>query len=248
MAMDLTEPIPALVLTPRRLLRIAMFVGASGVAALLVAVGVWSGRIAAYEAGFAADRTRRHVVEARCGCSGGSACTRARPPRWRRPPPPPLPPLHLPPVPTRRSCGTPRWPPSPRPPRQGRPRLRCRPRVLARPFRRSACPAAACPPSTGMPSAQSLGLQNVNWAGLLFGQGCGGARRPYRRHHWLRDRDREQCAESGGQQRVQRGEHLDLGQFRLLRSRLWPYQRWPPGRRPARTLNKRLRPWPRRPP
>jgi hypothetical protein len=40
MAMDLTEPIPALVMTPRRLLRLAMLVAASGVAALLVAVGV----------------------------------------------------------------------------------------------------------------------------------------------------------------------------------------------------------------
>jgi hypothetical protein len=40
MAMDLTEPIPALVMTPTRLLRLAMLVAASGVAALLVAVGV----------------------------------------------------------------------------------------------------------------------------------------------------------------------------------------------------------------
>jgi hypothetical protein len=38
--MDLTEPIPALVMTPTRLLRLAMLVAASGVAALLVAVGV----------------------------------------------------------------------------------------------------------------------------------------------------------------------------------------------------------------
>ena len=141
MVMDLTEPIPALVLTPRRLLRIAMFVGASGVAALLVAVGVLVWTYSGLEAGFAgADRTRRHVVEARCGRAGRSACTRARSRPGGGAPPLPLPPLHPPPVPTRRSCGTRPWPPSPRPPRPGRPRSPCRPRAPG--FRHSDGPLA----------------------------------------------------------------------------------------------------------
>ena len=171
MAMDLTEPIPALVLTPTRLLRLALFVAASGVAALLVAVGVlvWT------YSGLRPDSQQQTVP-----ADMSSKPVAAAPAEALAPEPvpgpvaaPPAPALHPPPVPTRRSCGTRRWPRSPRPPRQGRPRPRCRAGVPARPFRRSACPAAACRPSTGIrrPIARTAERQ---LAGLFWASGSGG--------------------------------------------------------------------------
>ena len=175
MVMDLTEPIPALVMTPTRLLRLAMLVAASGVAALLVAVGVLVWTYSGLQAGFAAaDRTRRHVVEARCGRTGGSACTRARSRPGGGARRLPLPPQHPPPVPMRRSCGTRPWPPSPRPPRLGRPRPPCRPRVPVPGIPTVRLPGSSVPTVDWNAAGQSLGLQNLNVPALLWASGAGG--------------------------------------------------------------------------
>jgi hypothetical protein len=170
MVMDLTEPIPALVLTPRRLLRIAMFVGASGVAALLVAVGVlvwtYSGlRPDSQEQTVPADMSSKPVA--------------AAPAEALAPEPAPAP-VAAPPAPA------------------AAPASGANAEILRNPAMAAIAPTASTgsssvPASTsgsgsGIPTVRlpgssvptvdwnaagsTLGLQNLNWAGLLF-QGSG---------------------------------------------------------------------------
>jgi hypothetical protein len=173
MVTDLTEPIPALVLTPRRLLRIAMFVGASGVAALLVAVGVlvwtYSGLTRSdSQQTVPADSSSKPVAAAPAG-----AVT-----------PEPAAPVAAP-------------PPAPAP--AAAPATGANAEILRNPAMAAIAPTAATGsssapvsssgtggsaiPTVSLPNSSvptvdwnsvgsSLGLQNLNWAGLLF-QGSG---------------------------------------------------------------------------
>jgi hypothetical protein len=168
--MDLTEPIPALVLTPRRLLRIALFVGASGVAALLVAVGVlvwtYSGlRPDSQEQTVPADMSSKPVAAAPAEALA----------------PEPVPgPVTAPPAPA------------------AAPAAGANAEILRNPAMAAIAPTAArgsssapvsssgtgpAIPTVSLPNSSvptvdwnsvgsSLGLQNLNWAGLLF-QGSG---------------------------------------------------------------------------
>jgi len=179
MVMDVTEPIPALVLTPTRLLRLAMLVGASGVAALLVAVGVLVWTYAGLtrsdsQPTVPADVSSRPVAAAP---AGALAPERA-------------------PAPVEVPAAAPAVPPP-----AAAPAAAANSEILRNPAMAAIAPTAATPSysapvsssgptSSGIPTVrlpgssvptvdwnaagQSLGLQNVNWPALLWASGAGG--------------------------------------------------------------------------
>jgi hypothetical protein len=172
MVMDVTEPIPALVLTPRRLLRLAMFVGASGVAALLVAVGVlvWT------YAGLT-----RPDSQATVPADASSKPVAAAPAEALAPEPAPAPAAGQPTAPAAAPAGA-------------------NAEILRNPAMAAIAPTAATgsssapvsssSPTSGIPTVRlpgssvptvdwnaagrSLGLQSVNWPALLWASGAGG--------------------------------------------------------------------------
>ena len=174
MAMDLTEPIPALVMTPTRLLRLAMLVAASGVAALLVAVGVlvWT------YSGLRPDSQQQTVP-----ADMSSKPVAAAPAQALAPAPVPAP-VAAPPAPAPAAA----------------PAAGANAEILRNPAMAAIAPTAATgssstPVSTsgsgsGIPTVrlpgssvptvdwnaagQSLGLQNVNLPALLWASGAGG--------------------------------------------------------------------------
>ena len=174
MAMDLTEPIPALVMTPTRLLRLAMLVAASGVAALLVAVGVlvWT------YSGLRPDSQQQTVP-----ADMSSKPVAAAPAEALAPAPVPAP-VAAPPAPAPAAA----------------PAAGANAEILRNPAMAAIAPTAATGSSStpvssggsgpGIPTVrlpgssvptvdwnaagQSLGLQNVNLPALLWASGAGG--------------------------------------------------------------------------
>ena len=230
MVMDLTEPIPALVLTPRRLLRLAMFVGASGVAALLVAVGVlvwtYSGlRPDSQEQTVPADMSSKPVA--------------AAPAEALAPEPVPAP-VAAPPAPAAApaaganaeilrnpamaaiaptaATGSSSAPVSSSGYRPGHSDGQLAQQQRAdRRLERRRLDRSACRTSTGPASS---------WPGFRRGDAT------YRRHHRRRDGDREQCAELAATTRINLLNTLILANSGFYGAPLWPSWRWPAG--PAR--------------